>query len=67
MNHIKEERDQRIRQYISNFEGSNGNTNNNDDDDNQGDTFTARFKAFNFYLNIEPYPSYHGDPKAKAF
>jgi len=67
MNHIKDERNQRIRQYISNFKGSNGDTDNNDDDDNQGDTFIARFGASNFYLDIEPCPSYHGDPKAEAF
>jgi len=65
MNHTKDERDRKIRQYISDFEGSNGDT--DDDDNNQGDTFIARFGASNFYLNIEPCPSYYGDPKAEAF
>ena len=60
MNHTKEERDQRIRQYISDFKGSNSNTkDNNAGKEDQG--------ASNFYLDIEYYPSYDDDPKAEAF
>ena len=51
-NHTKDEKDRRIRQYISDFEGNNS-------DDNQ--------EASNFYFDIEPYSSYHSDPEAEAF
>ena len=57
-NHTKDERDRKIRQYISNFEGSNGDTEDAGKED-QG--------ASNFYFDIEPYPSYHDDPEAEAF
>ena len=59
MNYIKDKRDRKICQYISDFEGSNSNTEDNNGKENQG--------AFNFYLNIEPCLSYYGDPKAEAF
>ena len=59
MNHTKEERDQKIRQYISDFEGSNSNTEDNGSKEDQ--------EAFNFYFNIEPCPSYYSDPKVEAF
>jgi hypothetical protein len=54
-NHTKDEKDRRIRQYISDFEGNNSE----EDDDNQ--------EASNFYFDIEPCSSYHNDPKAEAF
>ena len=54
-NHTKDEKDQRIRQYISDFEGNNSE----EDDDNQ--------EASNFYFDIEPCSSYYNDPKAEAF
>ena len=59
MNHTKDERDRKIRQYISDFEGSNSNTEDNDGKEDQG--------ASNFYLDIEHHPSYGDDPEAEAF
>ena len=59
MNYTKDERDRKIRQYISDFKGSNSDTEDNNSKEDQG--------ASNFYLDIEPCPSYHGDPKAEAF
>jgi hypothetical protein len=41
-NHTKDEKDRRIRQYISDFEGGN-----EDDDDNQGDAFITEFGPVN--------------------
>jgi hypothetical protein len=58
-NHTKDERDRKIRQYISDFEGSNSNTKDNDSKEDQG--------ASNFYFNIKHYPSYYNDPEAEAF
>ena len=59
MNYIKDKRDRKIRQYISDFKGSNSNTKDNNSKEDQG--------ASNFYFNIELCPSYHSDPKAEAF
>ena len=57
-NHTQDERDRKIRQYISDFEGSNSDTEDNNGKD-QG--------ASNFYLDIEHHPSYYDDPEAEAF
>jgi len=65
-NHTKDERDRKIRQYISDFEGDNGDS---DDDDNQGDTFMTefglvnRYKAFNQLANNSTFHALTGSVK----
>ena len=58
MNYIKDKRDRKIRQYISNFGGSNSDTE---------DAGKENQETFNFYFNIKPYFSYYNNSKAEAF
>ena len=59
MNYIKDKRDRKIHQYISDFKGSNSDTKDNNGKEDQGTS--------NFYLNIESCLSYYSDPKAEVF
>jgi hypothetical protein len=65
-NHTKDEKDRRVRQYISEFEGSNSK-----DDDDQGDIFMTEFgpingrEAFNQLANNSTFHALTGSIKGK--